>query len=77
MKAVRFDGKEATLGLDQGYQPLPVRYIQLESGHDAVQSMWQPDAEELAALNAGAYVVVTVLGSKQPPLALTTWNPTA
>ncbi len=44
--------------------PLPVR---MEG--NTVQSAWTPDAEELAALNAGGFVVLTIYGGV-PPVAL-------
>jgi hypothetical protein len=74
MDHVRPDDKTATLGLDQRYQPLHIKQITLESGDPAMQSMWRPDADELAALNAGGVVVLNVLGRGHPPVHLTAWS---
>lgn len=38
-------------------------------GHRMV-SVWKPDAEELAALNAGGCVALTVLGTDHPPVSV-------
>ena len=46
---------------------LPVlRFV--EDGREMVASFWKPDAEELAALNAGKSVVVMVWGTTQAPM---------
>lgn len=38
-----------------------------------MQSLWWPDDEELAILNAGGCVVLNVLGAGHPPVHLTVW----
>lgn len=35
---------------------------------DTITSYWSPDAEELAALNAGLPLVLSFLGSTHPPI---------
>lgn len=42
----------------------------VHSGLRAVASFWRPNAEELAALNEGGLVMLTVLGSNMPPVAV-------
>jgi len=47
---------------------LHVRMVQ-EGGHVAAQSAWEPTPEELAMLNAGGSVILSVVGG-QPPVML-------
>lgn len=35
-----------------------------------LRSAWQPDADELAILNAGGVVILNVVGDGHPPVAL-------
>jgi hypothetical protein len=39
-------------------------------GEEGIETFWRPDAEELAALAAGAQVRLTVRGSAHPPVRL-------
>lgn len=59
-------------GWDQSQLPcdaLPVTKL-LWDGLPAVVSYWRPTAEELAALNTGALVALSVVGHTMPPVAL-------
>lgn len=56
------------LGEEQGYLPLPIIDMLTDTGVPCITSVWLPNAEELAALNAGACVAVTLLGGSQPPI---------
>jgi hypothetical protein len=69
MEHVRPDDKDATLGLDQSYRPLHIRSISV-GGYPAMQSLWRPDADQLAELNAGGVVVLNILGTSHPPVLL-------
>lgn len=40
----------------------------------AILSYWKPDAAELALLNAGGLVCLTVLGAGMPPVSLQAWQ---
>ena len=42
----------------------------LIDGYPCVQSFWVPDAEELAALNAGGMVLLQIIGNSMPPAAV-------
>lgn len=46
---------------------LPIRDATVE-GIACMQSYWKPDANELAALNAGAHIRLTVYGTGHPPV---------
>lgn len=69
MDHVRPDDKTATLGLDQGYRPLHIRQVKVEA-YDAMQSAWRPTTDELALLNDGACIILTILGASHPPVLL-------
>lgn len=79
MKHVAHPSNNATLAPPAGMtpdqcQPLPitrVRYTQLDGGDiPACVSYWQPSPEQLALLNAGRPVWLSVLGMTHPPLCL-------
>lgn len=40
-----------------------------------LSSAWTPTAEELAALNAGAAIILTIMGTQQPPVSLHVSDP--
>jgi hypothetical protein len=40
------------------------------AGQPAVMSYWRPRPDELEALNAGAYVMLVIVGHGMPPVAL-------
>lgn len=48
---------------------LPVHICELE-GVPVMESFWRPSAEELEALNARGYVVLQVLSTSHPPVAI-------
>lgn len=50
---------------------LPIRDVRAAGGQNAMLSHWQPDAEELARLNAGAPVTLWVYGEVHPPVSIT------
>ena len=49
---------------------LPITRIQYSDGTPAVASYWHPTPAELALLNQGRAVRLTVLGRTHPPLML-------
>lgn len=59
-----------TIGQAQGFLGLPIRIgTDAQTGHGTMTSAWEPTPDELAALNAGAKVHVTVLGrGLHPPM---------
>lgn len=54
---------------EQGVVPLPINRAQ-EDGIPVVQSFWRPDADELAYLNAGHPIVLTVFGHTHAPVRI-------
>lgn len=73
----RIEGATRTLGKSQGYLGLPIRDVLLNcsvggEGTPAMQTAWFPTPDELAAINAGAPIHLTVLGTAHPPVMLST-----
>lgn len=68
----------APAGWNQG--ELPVGALPITDGtagdesRPAILSYWKPDAAELALLNAGGLVCLTVLGAGMPPVSLQAWQ---
>jgi len=71
----RIEGATRTLGKSQGYIGLPLRdeLINCTVGGEATPSMvtaWEPTPDELARLNAGAKVLLRIIGIAHPPVNL-------
>ena len=64
----RIDGATRICGLSQGYEGLPLRDEQTPCGRPVMVTAWLPTPEELAALNAGASVHVSIMGDVPPPM---------
>jgi hypothetical protein len=65
-------GFTRVLGKRQGYHGLAVRDEiideQVNGSAHAMTTAWEPTPEELAKLNAGAHVHITLLGISHPPI---------
>jgi hypothetical protein len=75
MQIGRIQGFTRVVGKKQGYPGLPVRDVVIESnvagpGTRAMETAWLPMPNELAALNAGAPIVLRVYGTVHPPVLL-------
>ncbi len=70
MLALAIEGTTRRIGKAQGYAGLCVRDFQFGDGTPAMMTAWQPTPEELARLNAGAPMMLTLLGSAHPPVKL-------
>ena len=59
----------APAGWDQGELPCSAIAItdSQENGVHCVTSFWRPTAEELAALQAGHFLALTIVGTTMPP----------
>lgn len=78
----RIPGATRVLGKEQGYSGLPVSDEQIEmlegGGISLVNMMvtaWEPTPDELARINAGAPILLHVLGTAHPPVRLDVGNP--
>lgn len=70
-------GHTRVAGKSQGYLGLPIRDVRINcsvNGLDtpAMETAWFPTPAELAALNAGAPVLVRILGQVPPPMMIET-----
>lgn len=80
MRAVQHHSNTRVLGAPKGWQQgvLPIAALPItDSNQDGVQtilSFWKPDAEELALLNAGGLVALSVVGLNMPPVAILAWR---
>ena len=75
MLIAHIEGATRVIGKSQGYLGLPVRdgTVNCTVGGEGTPTMttaWHPTPAELAALNAGAAVHVTLLGQSHPPIIL-------
>jgi len=73
MLSAHIEGATRVIGKSQGYNGLAVLDAAVScavNGPDtpAMQTAWHPTPDELAALNAGAAVVVQLLGRDHPPI---------
>lgn len=71
MMIAMIDGYTRVCGKSQGYLGLPVRDILINDKVNgmtpAMETAWTPTPDELARLNAGANVILRILGSTPPP----------
>lgn len=75
MQIGRIKGTTRVVGKSQGYLSLPVRdeFINCTVNGEQTPAMvtaWFPMPNELAALNAGAPVYVTIVGTIHPPITV-------
>lgn len=77
MEIGRIRNANRVIGKSQGYYGLPVRDVLLNDAvtgpqTPAMQTAWMPTPDELAALNAGAPIILTIIGTAHPPVMLAT-----
>lgn len=65
----RIEGCTRVLGKEQGYLGLPIRDMIIEE-QPIMFSSWTPTPAELARLNAGASIYLSILGTQHPPVML-------
>lgn len=73
MHIARIEGATRIIGQSQGYLGLPIRDGQMHCAVNGpntptMTTAWQPTPEEIAAINAGASIHVTLLGTGHPPI---------
>lgn len=73
MQIAMIEGATRVCGKGQGYLGLPIRDERIDckvNGPNTPQMVtaWTPTPEELAMLNAGASVHVSIIGSAPPPI---------
>lgn len=73
----RIEGHTRIIGKSQGYIGLPLRDV-VENcsvggeGTPAMQTAWLPTPEEIEAINAGAPIILTIVGTGHPPVRMET-----
>lgn len=75
MIIARITGATRVLGKSQGYLGLPLRDELIHDtvngpGTPAIVTAWEPTPDELARLNAGAFVQLRIIGTGHPPVML-------
>ena len=75
MNVTKIEGATRTIGESQGYIGLPLRDVLINctvggDGTPAMESAWIPTGDDLALLNQGAPIILTVLGTCHPPVML-------
>lgn len=77
MQIGMIEGATRVIGKSQGYLGLPIRDEMVNctvngDGTPQMVTAWLPTPEELAALNRGAAIHVTILGVMHPPIMVGT-----
>ena len=77
MQIGRIEGCTRVIGKSQGYLGLPLRDIVIDDTVNgpqtaAMETAWLPTPDEIAAINAGAPIILRVLGTGHPPVMLYT-----
>jgi len=82
MNPTTHPSNNATLGPPRGWDyaampcgALSITRIDCEDGSSAMVSFWKPDAQELADLNRGASVMLSVYSAAHPPVAVAVSEP--
>lgn len=76
----RIEGATRVLGKSQGYLRLPLKDVLINSSVDgpetpAMETAWLPTPDEIERINAGAPVILCVLGVVHPPVMVTVGQP--
>ncbi|UPU01130.1 hypothetical protein J4G48_0031895 [Bradyrhizobium barranii subsp. apii] len=77
MQIGRITGATRVIGKSQGYLGLPLRDILIDcpvngTNTPAMETAWLPTPEEIAAIVAGAPVLLRILGNQHPPVLVYT-----
>lgn len=76
MRAVQHSSNTRVLGAPRGWDQseLPCSAIAITdtevNGQPVIMTFWKPSEEELALLNAGGLVSLSIIGEGMPPVAL-------
>lgn len=71
----RIEGTTRVLGKPQGYLGLPLKDVLLNTTVDgpttpAMETAWLPTPDEIERINAGAPVILRILGVTHPPVMI-------
>lgn len=75
MNIIKIRGATRVLGMSQGYLGLPLRDELINcavdgEGTPSMVTAWEPTPNELALLNAGAHILLRVIGTAHPPVMI-------
>lgn len=75
MDIAHIDGCTRVIGESQGYRGLPILDVLVNctvngEGTPAMLTAWKPSEKDLELLNAGAPIVLQVLGRQHPPVLM-------
>jgi hypothetical protein len=75
MLSKRIEGATRVIGKSQGYHGLAIRDETINctvngDGTPCMTTAWEPTPDELARLNAGAPILLTILGTGHPPVSM-------
>ena len=75
MQIGRIEGCTRVLGKRQGYLGLPLRDVIINdtvTGPDtpAMETAWLPTPKEIAAIAAGAPIILRIIGNAHPPVMM-------
>ncbi|QIO64829.1 hypothetical protein [Rhizobium leguminosarum] len=75
MQIGMIEGHTRIIGKSQGYRGLPLRDVATNdtvNGPDtpAMETAWIPDPDEIAAIVAGAPIILRILGTAHPPVMI-------
>lgn len=73
-------GHTRILGKSQGYLGLPLRDVRINctvggEGTPAMETAWFPTPKEIEAINAGAPVILRIIGTAHPPVMVDVGDP--
>jgi len=73
MQIGHIEGATRVLGKQQGYLGLPLRDVKINCGvggenTPAMETAWIPMPHEIAAIVAGAPIILRIIGSSHPPV---------
>jgi hypothetical protein len=75
MQIGMIEGHTRIIGKEQGYLGLPIRQILVDCpvngpGTPAIETAWIPTPDEIAAIAAGAPIILRILGMSHPPVMI-------
>jgi len=82
MLVAMIEGPTRVIGKSQGYLGLPIKDVVIDCAVNgpntpAMLTAWTPTPDELERLNAGAAVILRILGTRHPPVMLDVCEPPA
>lgn len=80
MRAIHFEGANATYGKpddmtdEECYSVSAYEHRDTDGNVAGISTVWQPNREDIQAINAGRPVVLHICGAGMPPVSLFTYD---